>query len=72
MKSMSTKGKRLILDIDVSLRYPCSVVKEAEKIALRVRDSIEEHTSINVKAVNINVRTLHLSREIEGKLIKRD
>ena len=71
MKSMSTKGKRLILDIDVSLRYPCNVVKEAEKIALRVRDSIEEHTSINVKEVNINVRTLHLSRAIEGKLIGR-
>lgn len=61
-KSRTTKGNRLILDIELSLRYPCNVVDEAKKIADSIKESIEEHTSINVKYVNIYVKALHVSR----------
>ena len=62
LKSSTTKGNRLILDIELSLRYPCNVVEEARKIADTVKESIEYHTSITVKYVNIYVKTLHVSR----------
>lgn len=62
LKSSTTKGKRLVLDIELSLRYPCDIEAEARKIAKSIRESIEEHTSINVKYTNIYVKTLHVSR----------
>ncbi|MCI5891954.1 MAG: hypothetical protein MRZ66_00900 [Clostridiales bacterium] len=61
-KSRTTKGNRLILDIELSLRYPYNVAEEARKIADSIKTSIEEHTSINVKYVNIYVKALHVSR----------
>lgn len=61
-KSRTTKGKRLIIDIELSLRYPCNVADEAKRIAESIKNSVEEHTSINVKFVNIYVRALHVSR----------
>lgn len=61
-KSRTTKGNRLVLDIELSLRYPCNIAEEARKIADSIKFSIEEHTSINVKYVNIYVKTLHVSR----------
>lgn len=61
-KSSTTGSNRLVLDIELSLRYPCNVADEARKIASSIKISIEEHTSMNVKAVNIYVKTLHVSR----------
>ena len=71
IKSSTTQGNRLVLDIDLSLRYPCRVEEEVMKIGESVKNSIEMHTSINVKAVNINVRTLHVSRIYVKKLEKQ-
>lgn len=62
LKSSTTQGKRIVLNIELALRYPCNIEAEAKKIADRIRVSIEEHTSINVKYVNIFVKTLHVSR----------
>ncbi len=61
-KSHTTKGNRLILDIELSLRYPCCITEEAASIANCIKNSIEEHTSITVKYVNIYVKALHVSR----------
>ena len=71
IKSSTGKGNRLTLDIELSLRYPCSVEAEAERIAERIKESIETHTSITVKAVNIFVRTLHVSRIYARQLEKQ-
>ncbi len=71
IKSSTTKSNKLILDIDLSLRYPCRVEAEALRIADGVKNSIEMHTSINVKAVNINVKTLHVSRIYVRQLEKQ-
>ena len=51
-----------MLDLELSLRYPCRIEAEANRIAENIKNSIEEHTSINVKYVNIYVKTLHVSR----------
>lgn len=67
IRSTSTKGNRLILDIDLSLNYPVNVTEAASDIAARVQAAIEDMTSINVKAVNINVKTLHLSEQPDRK-----
>lgn len=61
-KSSTTKGNRLMLDIELSLRYPCNISEEARRIANSIKLSIEEHTSITVKCVNIYVKSLHVSR----------
>lgn len=62
VKSSTTKGNRIVLDLELSLRYPCRIEAEANRIAESIKNSIEEHTSINVKYVNIYVKTLHVSR----------
>lgn len=62
IKSSITKGNRIVLDIELSLRYPCRVEFEARRMAENIKLSIENHTSINVKYVNIYVKTLHVSR----------
>ncbi len=62
IKSSITKGNRIALDIEISLRYPCRIEPEARKMAENIKFSIESHTSINVKYVNIYVKTLHVSR----------
>ena len=62
VKSSATKGNRIVLDIELSLRYPCDTVAEAKRIASNIKSSIEDHTSINVKQINIYVKTLHVSR----------
>ena len=62
VKSSTTKGNRIVLDLELSLRYPCRIEAEANRIAENIKNSIEEHTSINVKYVNIYVKTLHVSR----------
>ena len=53
VKSSTTKGNRIVLDLELSLRYPCRIEAEANRIAENIKNSIEEHTSINVKYVNI-------------------
>lgn len=62
IKTGTAKGNRLTIDAEVSLRYPCDIRAEADAIAARVKESVESQTSITVKAVNIYVRTLHVSR----------
>ena len=44
-----------------------SETEAASDIAARVQAAIEDMTSINVKAVNINVKTLHLSDQPDRK-----
>lgn len=61
-KSHTTKGKRLVIDFEISLRYPCNVAHEAKRIADSIKEAVENHTSINVKYVNIYVKALHVSK----------
>lgn len=60
VKVATSKGGRLILDIDIALRYPCDVKKTSQNIAGKVWESLEEFTSMNVKSLNVNVKTLEL------------
>ena len=62
VKSTSTKGRRLIIDLEVTMNYPARrhINEEAAAVANRVKQSIEDFTSINVKYVNVNVRNLHI------------
>ncbi|MEG1880536.1 MAG: Asp23/Gls24 family envelope stress response protein [Oscillospiraceae bacterium] len=65
VKSVGTKGNRLIIDIDLSMNYPCHINTSAKLVAQKVWQSIEEYTSINVKRVNINVKTLHVKSTVK-------
>ncbi len=60
VKNDSTPDGQLLLDIDVSMYFPCRVSKKAALVAKRISDAIEEFTSINVRNVNINVKTLQM------------
>ncbi len=60
VKNDSTADGQLLLDVDVSMYFPCKVSKQAALVAQRLQDAIEEFTSINVKRVNINVKTLQI------------
>ncbi len=63
VRSSTTPGGRLMLDIDVSMHFPCRVAKEAKKISDRIHEAIEEFTSITVRWVHINVKTLQIRQE---------
>lgn len=63
IKVATSKGGRLILDIDIALRYPCDVKAVSSKIAKKVWESLEEYTSMNVKSLNVNIKTLELSNK---------
>ncbi|MBO5363994.1 MAG: Asp23/Gls24 family envelope stress response protein [Clostridia bacterium] len=60
MKNDSTPDGQLILDIDVSMYFPCRVSQKAALVARRIQEAIEEFTSINVRKVNINVKALQM------------
>lgn len=64
-KHATTPGGRLIIEMDISVNYPCRVSKQARKIAEKIKESIEEFTSINVKKVSVNVKTLHILKRDE-------
>ncbi len=68
IKNSTTPGGRLMLDIDVSMYFPCRVSKEAALIGERIRAAIEEFTSITVRWVHVNVKTLELRQEKESFL----
>ncbi len=60
VRNDSTTDGQLLLDIDVSMYFPCKVSKQAALVAQRIQVAIEEFTSINVKQANINVKTLQI------------
>ncbi len=60
VRNDSTTDGQLLLDIDVSMFFPCKVSKQAALVSKRIQEAIEEFTSINVKRVNINVKTLQI------------
>ncbi len=60
VKNDSTLDGQLLLDIDVSMYFPCRVSKQAALVANRIQDAIEEFTSINVRKVNVNVKSLQM------------
>lgn len=63
VKNDMTPGGRLMLELDVSFYFPCRVSREAEKIAERIREAIEEFTSITVRWVHINVKSLEITKK---------
>lgn len=62
IKVATSQGGRLILDIDLAFWYPSAVKKMSAEIARRVLNSVEEYTTMNVKSLNVNVKTLELRR----------
>lgn len=64
-RQSTTPGGRLIIEMDISVNYPCRVSYQARKIAEKIKNSIEEFTSINVKRVSVNVKTLHIVKREE-------
>ena len=60
IKNSTTPGGRLMLDIDVSLYFPCRVSQQGELISERVRQAIEQFTAITVRWVHINVKNLQM------------
>jgi len=60
VKNTATPDGRLMLEIDVSLKFPCRVSEQAEVISQRIKDAIEEFTAVTVRWVRINVKDLHV------------
>ncbi len=60
IRNSATPGGRLMLEMDVSMHYPCRVSEEAERVSKRVKDAIEEFTAITVRYVQVNVKDLHM------------
>ena len=49
---------RIILDLDVSMRFPCRVAREADAVSRRIQEAMEEFTGLSVHAVHVNVKDL--------------
>ncbi len=62
VRNESTPDGQLLLDMDVSMYFPCRVSQKAAEVAARIQAAIEEFTSINVRNVNINVKTLQMKQ----------
>ncbi len=60
VKNSTTPDGRLMLEVDVSINFPCKVSKEAEIVADRIKIAIEEFTAITVKWVKVNVKNLNM------------
>ncbi|MBQ4145547.1 MAG: Asp23/Gls24 family envelope stress response protein [Clostridia bacterium] len=60
IRSTTTVGGRLVLDIDVSMNFPCKVSKAAQEVSDRIKKAIEEYTSITVRHIHINVKSLEI------------
>ncbi len=60
IKNAMTPGGRLMLDIEVSMYFPCRVSQQGEQIAERVKQKIEEYTAITVRWVHIHVKNLQM------------
>lgn len=63
IKNSTTPGGRLMLDIDVSVNFPCRVSRQAGLVAGRIQEAIEEFTAITVRWVHVNVKTLNMKQE---------
>lgn len=61
VKSATTPNKYLLIDIDVSMNFPCRVKENAAEVSEKIKEVIEDLTAINVQAVRINVKDLKLS-----------
>ena len=61
VKSTTTPNKNLVIDIDVSMNFPCRVKDNAAAVSEKVKEVIEDLTAINVQSVRINVKDLKLS-----------
>lgn len=60
VKNDTTPDGQLLIDIDVSMFFPCRVSKQAALVGSRIQEAIEDFTSITVKQVNINVKSLQI------------
>lgn len=63
VKNAVTPGGRFMLDIDVSMNFPCRVSEQAEAVAQRIKAAIEEFTAVTVRWVHVNVKDLHMKDE---------
>ena len=65
IKNSTTPGGRLMLDIDVSVNFPCRVSDQAALVGDKIKASIEEFTAITVRWVHINVKSLNLEDDLQ-------
>ncbi len=63
VRNSTTPGGRLMLEIDVSMYFPNRVSQKAAEVSNRIKEAIEEFTSITVRWVHINVKSLQLNQE---------
>ncbi len=60
VKNSATSGGWLMLELDVSMNFPCRVSQQAEAVSKRVKEAIEEFTAVTVRHVHVNVKDLHM------------
>ncbi|MBE5040101.1 Asp23/Gls24 family envelope stress response protein [Ructibacterium gallinarum] len=63
IRHSTTPGGRLMLEVDVSVNFPCRVSYQAALAAERIKTAVEEFTAITVRWVHVNVKTLNIKRE---------
>lgn len=61
VKSSTTPNRYLIIEIDISMNFPCRVKENAAAVSEKIKEVIEDLTAINVQTVRINVKDLKLS-----------
>ena len=60
IRSTTTVGGRLVIDMDVSMNFPCKVSTAAQEVSDRVKKAIENYTSITVRHIHVNVKSLEI------------
>ncbi len=60
VKNTVTPDGQFMLDIDLSMHFPCRVAEQADEISKKIKAAIEEFTAVTVKWVHIKVKDLQV------------
>jgi uncharacterized alkaline shock family protein YloU len=59
---ISIEGDDVTVDLSVNIRYGFSLPKIADEIQIRVKDSLEQMTGVNVVAVNVFFSNIEIKK----------
>ncbi len=63
VRTKTEKQGSVIIDVDVSINYPCKLDEAAKEFSHQASKSIEYMTSLVISAINVNIKGIHINNK---------